>query len=564
MSGHPAGAEGGAIGGNPAGSEGGAMGGNQMIAVCGNGRLEGTEACDDGNNLNNDGCSSACVVEMMLPRCGNAVLEGAEACDDGNLFNGDGCSAQCTVEIQMPRCGNGVLEGTEECDDGNLFNNDGCSSQCIREIAMPRCGNGIREGAEACDDGNLNNGDGCSAQCTVEAPQARCGNSILEGAEACDDGNLNNGDGCSAQCTVEAPTCVPTDAEIEENSSLALATAFTGAMNGQICTGDQDWFIIPSCGNGGQLTINVNFTHANGDIDVELLDANQQILTSSRGASDQETIVYQNMGVTSDLYLRVFGFMPTVVNAYSFTATYNCSFPSDSGDVIFPNNSSDQASRITRGQDSPLTITPNDVDYFKTNVCKSGTLIISTTFRDIFGDLDITLFDENNVFLANAISTEDNETLFYDNRSGNFQNVFIKIYGVGADSNEYILNVDQIGCEDDLYENNGNSNLATQISTNTYPNLVLLPEDEDWYRISLQIPQHTYQFEINYLYSPFGDLDMELFDQNLNSLCTARSSSNIDTCLHDHYYTFNTLYLKVYGFSGSQNQYTLTVSANPF
>ena len=191
-------------------------------------------------------------------------------------------------------------------------------------------------------------------------------------------------------------------------------------------------------------------------------------------------------------------------------------------------------------------------------------MIISTTFRDIFGDLDITLFDENNVFLANAISTEDNETLFYDNRSGNFQNVFIKIYGVGADSNEYILNVDQIGCEDDLYENNGNSNLATQISTNTYPNLVLLPEDEDWYRISLQIPQHTYQFEINYLYSPFGDLDMELFDQNLNSLCTARSSSNIDTCLHDHYYTFNTLYLKVYGFSGSQNQYTLTVSANPF
>jgi cysteine-rich repeat protein len=33
------------------------------IAVCGNGILETGEECDDGNNLNGDGCSALCTIE---------------------------------------------------------------------------------------------------------------------------------------------------------------------------------------------------------------------------------------------------------------------------------------------------------------------------------------------------------------------------------------------------------------------------------------------------------------------------------------------------------------------
>lgn len=63
------------------------------------------------------------------PRCGNGDIEGAEACDDGNLADGDGCSAACTVEP----CGNGTLEAGEECDDGNHASGDGCSAACTFE-----------------------------------------------------------------------------------------------------------------------------------------------------------------------------------------------------------------------------------------------------------------------------------------------------------------------------------------------------------------------------------------------------------------------------------------------
>ena len=72
--------------------------------VCGNGLVEGSEACDDGNTENNDGCTSACVEAA----CGDAIrridAEFEEACDDGNTIDTDACRNDCTVA----RCGDGV------------------------------------------------------------------------------------------------------------------------------------------------------------------------------------------------------------------------------------------------------------------------------------------------------------------------------------------------------------------------------------------------------------------------------------------------------------------------
>lgn len=38
------------------------------------------------------------TVHLNPPICGNGVVEGTEACDDGNAISGDGCSAICAVE----------------------------------------------------------------------------------------------------------------------------------------------------------------------------------------------------------------------------------------------------------------------------------------------------------------------------------------------------------------------------------------------------------------------------------------------------------------------------------
>ncbi|MCA9657667.1 MAG: hypothetical protein KC486_04945 [Myxococcales bacterium] len=67
-----------------------------VAAVCGDGIVEGDEACDDGE-ANEDGLYGGCTTACALgPRCGDGLINGGEACDDKN--NGDpsdGCLDGC-------------------------------------------------------------------------------------------------------------------------------------------------------------------------------------------------------------------------------------------------------------------------------------------------------------------------------------------------------------------------------------------------------------------------------------------------------------------------------------
>ena len=136
--------------------------------VCGNGKLQFGEECDDGNLLNEDGCSDTCQLEY----CGDGVLQGGlgEQCDDGNTNPGDGCDSECYLEV----CGNGRLQFGEECDDGNQQNGDGCDDDVASggNCKITACGNGVLTPVtgEECDDGNTASGDGCSADCKLEGP----------------------------------------------------------------------------------------------------------------------------------------------------------------------------------------------------------------------------------------------------------------------------------------------------------------------------------------------------------------------------------------------------------
>jgi|GEM_PF-3389480 len=280
--------------------------------TCGNGLVEGSEVCDDGNTTVGDGCDAACLGEdgsactddeecssslcntlgpdicMPLDVCGNGELETGEACDDGNRTPGDGCGPNCKGEpgggvicvdpaecstgicnasacVPKNVCGNGVVETGEACDDGNAVDSDTCSNACLfgggqgcTDSAQcvgvcdvtggspgacepaETCGNGQLETGESCDDGNVVAGDGCSSACLVEndgpcqgpsdctsalcnpsgntcVPPDACGNGFLEGTEVCDDGNLENFDGCDSTCHTEIGLpCLDTpDCEID-------------------------------------------------------------------------------------------------------------------------------------------------------------------------------------------------------------------------------------------------------------------------------------------------------------------------------------------------------------
>ncbi|MGB5285919.1 MAG: DUF4215 domain-containing protein, partial [Polyangiales bacterium] len=127
------------------------------------------EAQPDGSDCSvggNEACLSGVCDTTETPSsceaansCGNGLLEGSEVCDDGNTAAGDSCDRQCLLEL-----------GAGPCTDGAQCGSGTCNTMAAAPVcAVPvGCGNGVLNDDEVCDDGNLARGDGCSQFCTLE------------------------------------------------------------------------------------------------------------------------------------------------------------------------------------------------------------------------------------------------------------------------------------------------------------------------------------------------------------------------------------------------------------
>ncbi len=179
--------------------------------TCGDGKIQGDEQCDDGNEIDSDNC-----VACLIAACGDGfVRDGLEECDDGNESNDDTCVAgcklfkcgdgfkgpgeacdgddECTDQCALPTCGDGVVQEGEECDDANEDDTDGCLSTCL----FASCGDNFVGPGEECDDGNQVDSDACRVTCK----EAECGDGVVYvGVEECDDMNNNYSDDCPNQC----------------------------------------------------------------------------------------------------------------------------------------------------------------------------------------------------------------------------------------------------------------------------------------------------------------------------------------------------------------------------
>jgi len=269
---------------------GGGAGICEAAGACGNGRVDGTDFCDDGGTSAGGGCSADCQLEDLIgctanaqcdsavcdltntpmPRCepatgcGNSVIDGTDACDDGGITAGGGCSADCQIEDTFActldaQCDSGVCDNTETID--------------VCEPATG-CGNSVVDGTDACDDGGTSAGGGCSADCQIEntfpcaldaqcdsgvcdetetidvcEPATGCGNSVIDGTDACDDGGTSAGGGCSADCQIENTFPCTLDAQCDSGvcdntETIDVCEPATGCGNSVIDGTD-------ACDDGG-------------------------------------------------------------------------------------------------------------------------------------------------------------------------------------------------------------------------------------------------------------------------------------------------------------------------
>ena len=192
----------------------------------GDGIIIGSEKCDDGNVINDDGWSSTCIKEtgFLCTRIGSStpdicneiwgdgkvIMKTDTNCDDGNNIDGDGWTHDCIVESGYVWSGgdkktkdswytvwgDGILTSiSEEWDDNNILDGDGCNSKWKVEqdcywvlnsglVPANKCteywGDSKNLGILQWDDGNLINGDGCDSQCNVEQGYLWSGGSKLK------------------------------------------------------------------------------------------------------------------------------------------------------------------------------------------------------------------------------------------------------------------------------------------------------------------------------------------------------------------------------------------------
>jgi len=199
--------------------------------------------------------------------CGDGIVNGTEECDDGNTVSGDGCSSVCKKEVGM--CGDGIVDvATETCDDGNRVSGDGCSATCQTE-AVNKCGDGVIDNGEACDDHNTAAGDGCSASCQVEAGYTCTGTPSV----------------CTMMGTQASGTCAQPIVVTMTNGTGSASGDTTSTANE--VTGDCDGYVEDSDGNDQVFT----FTLAQAsDVDIELTadwDANLRLMKTACDTTTQ-------------------------------------------------------------------------------------------------------------------------------------------------------------------------------------------------------------------------------------------------------------------------------------
>ncbi|MFN3200872.1 MAG: DUF4215 domain-containing protein [Bradymonadia bacterium] len=212
--------------------------------VCGDGVIAGEETCEDGNEIDGDGCDSctlvaietgaACDPESDIYLCNEAAYcgENAEAGEGDPAF-------VCIDHI----CGDEIVGPEETCDDGNDVDGDGCEACQI--VAIP-------DGNE-CDP--LSNIYLCGPNSFCGPPALLpekgevinvcnphvCGDDILGPLEECE-GEQELCQDCQVQVNVprhEEPDSREEPYRLEFNDEQLAAAGFQ--LNP---TGDEDWFIF--------------------------------------------------------------------------------------------------------------------------------------------------------------------------------------------------------------------------------------------------------------------------------------------------------------------------------
>ena len=130
---------------------------------------------------------------------------------------------------------------------------------------------------------------------------------------------------------VPAPDQDPFEPNNSTSSASVVALPMSSAISTIITSGDQDYFAI-DLGEQSEVTIGVEFPHADGDLDIKLLDHTGKKIAHSNGVTDIEEMSQEL--ASGRYYIVVYGYREAA-NSYQLTldsVVVSNDFSSDTND----------------------------------------------------------------------------------------------------------------------------------------------------------------------------------------------------------------------------------------
>jgi hypothetical protein len=207
---------------------------------------------------------------------------------------------------------------------------------------------------------------------------------------------------------------------------------------------DEDWFQIDVTAGFERVVVNLAFTHANGDIDLELVDASGNVLATSDSTTNNEHIDY-TVSTSGVYYLRLFS------SSYAGNS-YTLSWMLD--DEFEPNDSIIEATPATAN--TSYAGIQFDDDWFQISVAAGFNRVVANlTFTHADGDIDLELVDASGNVLATSQTTSDNEQIDFSVSTGG--TYYLRVFDFhNGSGNTYTLNWSSMAPPpaDDSYDDN--------------------------------------------------------------------------------------------------------------
>jgi hypothetical protein len=403
----------------------------------------------------------------------------------------------------------------------------------------------------------------------------------------------------SISLTLSSGTSTLRNDRFEENNTRETATDLRDLQGENpfgdlvILSGDEDWFkfnmLAPgSIGN----YIQVDFSHAVGDIDIELFDANNTYVGGSFNVTDGEYISLAGLSA-GQYYLQVYGYNNAQNPDYSLTIntpSVGSVNPDDPTPTIGPdayesNDTQEEATPISASLEiRDLTIhAPNNDDWFVFTLAQDGRIgdRVRIDYNYAQGDIDLQLLDsQNNFAIRQSQGVSNTEVISLEGLiEGTY---YARVYGFNEATNpNYNLSViadliisDEVTPEilDDRFEENdtqlpsedgslrGAYDFGQIRGSRFEDNLVVL--NDDWYKFTTTSSGGV-EVEIDFQHNQ-GDLDLLIIDPNNISFRSQRVTNGEAITIPNA--TPGEFFIKVSGYDSGDGpatnpNYTLSITA---